>query len=350
MARTVADLDEKVQLLVNEMQNEVPMTDRPYRALGEKTGLSEDEVLEAIRDLKQCQILRQISTIFDTRTLGYQSSLVAARAPEGKMDAVAEALNQHPGISHNYARKHAFNLWFTIAVPGDSSLQAHVDILQKQSGAESIRLLPTLHLFKIGMKLDATGGKHAGGEGPAYSEEQRHREKSEITAKDKDYVRALQEDMEVRADPFAPIAERLKTNTGELFAWCKEFQKQGRLRRVAGILNHRKAGFAANGMGVWIVPEARVTEVGGQFAGVSAVTHCYLRPTYSDWPYNIFTMVHSKKINQCDQVIQEMSEKVGIKEYAILYSHKEYKKIRLEYFTGEIARWEKDHGLKPGND
>lgn len=350
MARTVADLDEKVQLLVNEMQNEVPMVDRPYRALGEKAGLSEDEVLDAIRDLKECQILRQISTIFDTRTLGYQSSLVAASAPEGKMDAVAEALNSHPGISHNYARKHAFNLWFTIAVPGDSSLQEHVDILQKQSGAESIRLLPTLHLFKIGMKLDATGGKHAADDGPAYSEEQRHREKPAITGKDKDYVRALQEDMEVRADPFEPIAKRLNTNTAEMFGWCKEFQKQGRLRRVAGILNHRKAGFAANGMGVWIVPEARVQEVGGTFAGISAVTHCYLRPTYSDWPYNIFTMVHSKKINQCDQVIAEMSDKVGLKDYAILYSHKEYKKIRLEYFTGEIARWEKDHGLKPGSD
>jgi DNA-binding Lrp family transcriptional regulator len=350
MARTVADLDEKVQVLVNEMQNEVPLVDRPYKALGEKCGLSEDEVIEAIRDLKQSQILRQISTIFDTRTLGYQSSLVAAKAPEGKADAVAEALNRHPGISHNYARKHAFNLWFTIAVPGDSSLQEHVKVLQKQSGAESIRLLPTLHLFKIGMKLDATGGKRAGEEGPSYSEEQRHLEKTALTSKDKDYVRALQEDMEVRADPYAPIAERLKTSTAEMFQWCLAFQKQGRLRRVAGILNHRKAGFAANGMGVWVVPEARVQEVGGFFAGYSAVTHCYLRPTYPDWPYNIFTMVHSKKINQCDQVIAEMSDKSGLKDYAILYSHKEYKKIRLEYFTGEISRWEKENGLKPGSD
>jgi len=350
MARTVADLDEKLQVLLNEMQNEVPLVERPYQALGEKAGLTEGEVLEAICDLKECQILRQISTIFDTRTLGYQSSLVAAKAPEGRMNEVAEALNHHPGISHNYARKHAFNLWFTIAVPGDSSLEEHVEILRKKSGAESIRLLPTLHLFKIGMKLDTTFGKQSGGAGPMYSEEQRRREKPPVTDRDKDFVRALQLDMEVRADPYAPVIKQLGVSHDGLFSWCKAWQKQGRMRRVAGILNHRKAGFAANGMGVWIVPEPRVSEVGALFAGETAVTHCYLRPTYSDWPYNIFTMVHSAKVKHCDDVLAEMSARSGVKEYVTLYSHQEFKKIRLEYFTGEIAGWEKENGLKPGSD
>ena len=145
MGRTVADLDDKVQDLLNHMQNEVPLVDRPYKALGEKCGLSEDEVLQNIRELKADRILRQISTIFDTRTLGYQSSLVAASAPEGKADEVAEIINKHPGVSHNYARKHAFNLWFTIAIPGNSSMEEHIEVLRKQSGAQSIRLLPTLH-------------------------------------------------------------------------------------------------------------------------------------------------------------------------------------------------------------
>ena len=350
MARTVADLDEKVQNLLNEMQNDVPLLDRPYQALGAKVGLSEEDVLGTIVDLKAARILRQISAIFDTRTLGYQSSLVAAKTPEGKAEQVAEVINGHPGVSHNYARKHAFNLWFTIAVPGDSSLEAHVEVLRKASGAESIRLLPTLHLFKIGMKLDATEGKGAAEPGPVYSEEQRHREKPPLAERDREIVRALQTDMEVRADPYAPIAAQLKTSTAELFAWCQEFQKQGRMRRVAGILNHRVAGFGANGMGVWIVPEGRVREVGQLFSAVQAVTHCYLRPTYPDWPYNLFTMVHSRKVNQCDQVLEEMSRQSGIQEYATLYSHKEFKKIRLEYFTGEIARWEQAHGLKPGQD
>ena len=122
------------------------------------------------------------------------------------------------------------------------------------------------------------------------------------------------------------------------------------MRRVAGILNHRRAGFRANGMGVWIVPEDRAQEVGYQFAKKTAVTHCYLRPTYDDWPYNIFTMVHSGRVKDCDAILAEMSQEVGVKDYTTLYSLKEYKKIRLELFTGDIARWEKENGLPPGSD
>ncbi|MCZ7647208.1 MAG: Lrp/AsnC family transcriptional regulator [Planctomycetota bacterium] len=350
MPRTVADLDPKVQLLLNEMQNDVPLVERPYAALAEKVGLTEHDVIKNVEELKECRILRQVSTIFDTRCLGYLSSLVAAKSPPGKADEVAEALNEHPGVSHNYSRKHAFNLWFTIAVPGNSSLEDHVEVLRKKSGAESIRLLPTLHLFKIGMKIDTTGGKASAGDAPIYSEKNRNVERPPLTGKDKDYVRALQEDMEVRPDPYRPVADKLGTTVPEMFAWCKGFQKQGRMRRVAGIMNHRVAGFRANGMGVWIVPPERAQEIGDTFAKSEAVTHCYLRPTYSDWPYNIFTMVHSGRVGQCDQVLADMSKQVGIEEYATLYSLKEYKKIRLLYFTGEIAKWERENGLPQGDD
>ena len=347
----MVEIDEKSQLLLNLMQDEVPLVDRPFKALGQRLELSEDEIVARVQDLKDRKILRQVSTIFDTRSLGYQSSLVACKAPEGKADEVAEVLNQHPGVSHNYARKHDFNIWFTIAVPGNSSLQAHVDVLQEKSGAQSIRLMPTLRLFKIGMKLDMTDGKAKkmgmDDDGPMYSDKQRHLEKPALTEKDIRYILALQVDMEVRPDPYAPVAKQLGTTTEEMFAWCRAFQAVGRMRRVAGIMNHRHAGFRANGMGVWNVPKERIEEIGDFFAQQQPITHCYLRPTYSDWPYNIFTMVHSKKVANCDDFITELSQKTGLSEYATLYSYKEYKKIRLLYFTGEIEAWEKANGLEP---
>jgi len=347
----MAEIDEKSQLLLNVMQDEVPLVDRPYKALGEKIGLSEDDVVSRVRSLKEQKILRQVSTIFDTRSLGYQSSLVACKAPPGRADEVAAVLNQHPGVSHNYARKHDFNIWFTIAVPGNSSLQDHVDLLQKESGALSIRLMPTLRLFKIGMKLDMTDGKAKklgmDDEGPMYSDKMRDADKPALTEKDIRYILALQNDMEVRPDPYAPVAQALKTTTEEMFNWCREFIKVGRMRRVAGIMNHRHAGFRANGMGVWKVPQERIEECGDFFARQQPITHCYLRPTYPDWPYNIFTMVHSKKVANCDEFLQQMAKEIKVDDFATLYSYKEYKKIRLLYFTGEIEAWEKAHGLEP---
>ena len=102
-------------------------------------------------------MLRQVSPIFDTKALGYTSSLVAMRVSEDKLAAAAEVVNAHPGVSHNYRRTHEFNMWFTIAVPAGSDLQAHVDALHALAGAESTRMLPTLRLFKIGVTLDMTG-------------------------------------------------------------------------------------------------------------------------------------------------------------------------------------------------
>jgi DNA-binding Lrp family transcriptional regulator len=138
--QVMVELDEKSQLLLNVIQDEVAFDERPFKKLGEKIGTSEDETVKIVADLKEKRILRQISAIFDTRSLGYQSSLVAARVPEGKADEVAEIINKHPGVTHNYARRHDFVLWFTIGIPGNSDMNWHIDTLQKQSGALSIRL------------------------------------------------------------------------------------------------------------------------------------------------------------------------------------------------------------------
>jgi DNA-binding Lrp family transcriptional regulator len=343
------ELDDKTRLLLNAIQNEVPLVDRPYKALGEKIGCSEDEVIEKVRTLKEQKILRNVSAIFDTRSLGYHSSLVACKAAEKRIDEVAAVFSRHPGVSHNYARRHEFNIWFTIAVPGDSSLQQHLDALQKESGASSLRPLPTLRLFKIGMKLDMTDGKARkmglDDEGPLYSDKQREGTLPPLTERDKQFIVALQEDLGASPEPFAEVAKHVNTVTSELLGWCRASIENGRLRRMAGIMNHHNAGFRANGMCAWEVPPERIEETGSFFAQQPSITHCYLRPTYPDWPYNIFTMIHSKQLSTCDAFIAEMSQKTGIKNFAALYSYKEYKKVRLKYFTGEIEEWERAHGL-----
>src|SRR5205814_6781164 len=115
------------------------------------------------RQLLDNRIIRQLTPIYDTRALGYGSMLVAAKVDADHPWRAAKIVNSHPGVSHNYLRNHDFNMWFTIAVEEDSQLglQGTLDVLQDLTGAESIRQLPTLKLFKIRMDLDMEGGTDA---------------------------------------------------------------------------------------------------------------------------------------------------------------------------------------------
>jgi hypothetical protein len=113
------------------------------------------------------------------------------------------------------------------------------------------------------------------------------------------------------------------------------------MRRFSAVLYHRKAGFWANAMGVWKVPEERIDEVGNMFAHYQAVSHCYQRPIYEDWPYSIFSMVHGRSVEECENVLDAMAEETGITERLSLYSTREYKKTRVRYFTPEMEAWER---------
>ena len=366
----MAGPDQKSRQLLNALQAGLALDERPFKLLGEKCGFSEDEVLARLSQLKDNGTVREISAIFDTRALGYESCLAACKVLPEKLDAAAAVLNQHPGITHNYARDHAFNLWFTLAVPPGSDLQAHAEVLLKTSGAESIRLLPALRVFKIGVKLDMSGGEEAPraasttgvspvgtspqaagstGVSPVETFPQAAKERQPLTEQDKRCVRALQKDMPLLAEPFASIAADAGVTGGALFDWCRGSMRVGRLRRIAGVLRHRLAGFHGNGMGAWNVPPERLEELGKFFAAQAAVTHCYQRPQYPDWPYNLFTMVHARTVAECGEIIAALARQAKVDQYAVLYSHKEYKKTRLRYFTGDVNAWEQSHGVKSGS-
>src|SRR5256885_1075188 len=117
------DIDLQV---LNVMQAQFPVCERPYWAVGEQVGLTEADVLARVRRLRDERIIRQISAIFDTKSLGYKSSLVAAQYPADRLAAGARVVSEHPGVTHNYERNDTFNLWYTVAVPPTSDLEATV--------------------------------------------------------------------------------------------------------------------------------------------------------------------------------------------------------------------------------
>jgi DNA-binding Lrp family transcriptional regulator len=332
------EMDAVDRQLCNLLQNGVPLAERPWQAYADDLGLTEEEVIDRVRRLK-ADVVRQISAIFDSRSLGYKSTLVAMQFPPDDVDRGAAIVSRHPGVSHNYRRSHLFNLWFTLTIHSSQDLATEVNRLGEAAGALQTILLPTIRLFKIGVKLDVTGEKDVTRqeEGGIVSG---IRTAQEITPREIELVRVLQRDLPIEPAPFRVWERKFGIPQEELFAGAASFLERGIMRRFSAVLRHRTAGFSANAMGVWVVPEVRLEEVGKTIAEFAACSHCYQRPSYPpDWPYNLFSMVHGKTTEDCDAVLQAMAEKTGIVEGCVrLYSTKEYKKIRVKYFPPELSR------------
>jgi DNA-binding Lrp family transcriptional regulator len=339
-----APLDDVDKRLLNLLQGSFPLEPRPFARVAELAGLTEEEVLARTGRLLEERIIRQITPIYDTRAFGYGSMLVAAKVDPEHPWRAAKVINAHPGVSHNYLRNHDFNIWFTIAVEPDSQLglEGTLDVLRREAGAESIRQLPTLKLFKIRMDLEMQAGTEALASA-AVAAEPVETEPQPYDEWDRDVVRATQGDMPVVSEPYAPAAAKLGISQDELLAHLTQMRERRLLRRVAAILFHRRAGFSANGMGVWRVPDEQIMTVGPRMASFRGISHCYQRPTYADWPYSVFTMAHGRSKEECDAILDAIAADTGIEDRSTLYSSTEFKKIRLLYFTEDFKNWEREH-------
>jgi DNA-binding Lrp family transcriptional regulator len=339
-------LDDADKRLMNLLQSSFPLDPEPFGPIAAAAELDLGEVKSRTQRLLDERIIREITPIFDTRALGYSSMLVAAKVDTDNPHRAAEIINSHPGVSHNYLRTHEFNLWFTIATPPESGLglEGTLELLQRLIGAESIRQLPTLRLFKINMNLEMEGGTDTLA-AAAEAVEPRELERQPYDDRDIAVIQALQGPMQVTDRPYDAAAQEVGVSTDDLLAHLAGMVDRKLLRRVAAILYHRRAGFSANGMGVWRVPDERILETGTRMAAVRGISHCYQRPTYEDWPYSVFTMAHGRSKEECDAILDGIATEHGLngEDRAVLYSSTEFKKVRLHYFTEEYAAWEAEH-------
>jgi len=315
--------------LLDALQRDFPLTSRPFAAIGWRLSLTEDDVIARVRRLRDDGFIRLIGAIFDTRALGYRSTLVAMLVPPQQVDQTAAVISRHPGVSHNYLRDHAWNLWFTLAVSPDDDLNETAAHLAREAGGYPYRSLPALRTFKIGVRLVLSKeGAAPRAEGLTAASPPRP-----LSPRDRAFVRALQGDIEIVAQPFGAAAGRLGVSQEEIFVWLRQAAAAGWLRRFAAILNHHRAGYGANGMVVWRVPSQRQEDVAVVASSFVQVSHCYQRPTFPDWPYSLFTMIHARSEEECRAIAQDISCRTGIADYTILFSTREYKKERVRYFV-----------------
>ena len=342
-ASTIDRIDRE---LLNLLQSEFPLVEEPFKAIADRLGTTEDDIFARVRALKKKNVVRQVSAIFDTRRLGYRTALVAMRFPDELLHVGAKQINKHPGVSHNYARNGHFNLWFTLAVPPHEVLEETVDRMARENGATSTRILPTIRFFKIGVNFDMVNEVSNAKEyfvpdaprdpaknGVVPAGDDSWNKAQPLSDKDIAFIREMQEDIRLVSRPFDAMARRLGMTVPELFGYAAGMVDRKLMRRYSAVLYHRRAGFAANAMVVWRVPPERSQEVGEVFAKSPWVTHCYERPTYDDWPYSHYTMIHATTKEQCEKVADDLAAAAGIQDRQLLYSSREYKKTRVRYFV-----------------
>lgn len=316
--------EDKKKKLMHLLQREFPLISTPYLHLAELLEVEENEVLNILKTWQEEGKLRQISAIFSPSHFQHKSSLFAFRVPKEKLKKAIEAINAHPGVSHNYLRNYEYNLWFTLVVPPEIDLIKEAEELFKKSEARDFLYLPILKTFKIAVIFENENQTEP--ESPFLET----KEIFTFSKRDIELVKALQEPLPIISEPFKGVAEKLNITEKEIFAWLNEMKKKGALRRFAGLFKHHKLGYKKNIMVAWLVPEDRLKEVVKKLCAKSYITHCYLRKCYPHFPYNLYTMCHFREDGLT--TIQSLSQELKLTNYLALETIQELKKIRLKLF------------------
>ncbi len=328
------------------IQEAFPLVSRPFAEIGAAVGLSEHEVIDRLTDLEQRNLLKEIRGIFDARFLGFQSALVAFQVDETRMSEAVAIVNAHPGVSHNYGREHWLNLWFTLSVPQALSLEQHVERLAELSRCSRFFCFYGVRTFKRRVQFALNGDEADTPALPDSIEETApdihvddYAELPEATQRG--IMKRLQNDLPLISQPFAEIAQAFRLDEAQLFDFLAYLRRSGKMPRFAGILRHRQIGYVANAMAVWQIPADRILSCAEQAAALPAVSHCYERVTFPDWPYNLYTMIHGTSRDETERIISELARQFGVTAYETLYSAIEYKKQRVDYFSEAFREWEK---------
>ncbi len=331
--------------LAMSMQRAFPLVHRPFAELARQHSLSEEEVLSIVTGWKEHGGLREISAVMEGAVIGYESALVCGRIERSRLEEVAGIISTHPTVTHNYERNHDYNLWFTIAAPRHIGIEAHLRALEQMSGAGPFYALPRTLTFKVGVVFDFVERRNqtVAVTLPETLPDVR------LTGREMRIVRALQSDLPVVREPFMALARAHRLNEDEILTFARE-QRGRALRKYVATFRHRRMGISANGMTVWKVAPERLPELGERLAEFSEVSHCYSRATCPNFDYNLYSMLHAGSEDELNRTARRISGDLGVRDYLVLSSPREFKKTRLRFFLAEEDDWWSRHGSGVGQE
>jgi DNA-binding Lrp family transcriptional regulator len=332
------------------LQQGLPLVSEPFKAVGERFGISAGEVLSRLHFFMESGQVRRFGAVFDARRLGYRSALCAVDIPDGELVEKAGLICSHPGVTHGYERgwpnelnpdlpggpngRHWPNFWFTLAT-GHSDFDRELETLRRNSAPYDLLVLPAIKRFKIDVTFDSR--TRARDERvpvpPSPHVAAKDATMLEFTPPEKALVRALEGSLPLTERPYEAVALGLGLSEEELLSKLTAWAAIGVLRRVALIVRHRNLGFTANGMCVWDVPEASMTEVGRRIAADPAVTHCYQRPRTDRFPFTLYAMIHTGEWEETRRLFVRLGDSAGLTPGQLLLSLREFKKTSMTYFA-----------------
>lgn len=318
------------QALLNVWQRDLPLVARPFDALGEAHGLSGAEVRSLIEaGLASGQVSR-IGAVFGVGA-GGTGMLCALRVPPADLERAAAIVNAEPGVNHNYARAHDWNLWFVATAVDVQALLGCVQRIEQATGLSALRL-PMRRAYRIDLGFDLFEAPR-----DATRPQRRLQDPAAVPAPLRPLAARLEDGLPLVERPFAAIGDAVGLGEDEVIAILRQWCEAGTLRRLGLVLRHHEFGISANAMTVFEVPEAEADALGARLAAQPGVTLCYRRAAAPGWPYTLYCMVHGRERAAVQRLVDQATAAAGLagRPRAVLFSTRRFKQTGARYFAAE---------------
>lgn len=319
--------------VLRALQSGFPIVERPFDELADRLGCSASDVIDILKTAIDDSRVRAFGPVFDARRLGYVSTLVAARVDHVHVDRLAAFLDTVRGVTHNYLRDNGFNMWFTMTARDRALLGRLLARISSMPGVSGLMDLPVIRVYKIRAVFGEAGNADDGTvhrtEGPVF-------DPSDTPCVE--LVRVLQHDFPIVGEPFAAVAEKTGMTVNAVLGTLSSWTASGIIRRFGARLDHRRTGYGVNVLTAWTGDD--IDALGGQFADLRGVTHCYRRRMAHGWPYELYAMAHATSAGDMDALIARMRSLSNGADSILLPTRKELKKTTMQYFLEDEDTWD----------
>lgn len=318
------DIDKEVFL---ELEKGIPITERPFKRIGDSLNLQEEEVFNEIKKYYAKNLIRRFGGVFDINLIGYKSCLCAVKVDNNNLSYVSEHIKKIPHITHCYVRDYPINLWFTFSIH-QNHFEKAINELKSFFEPDILLCLPAVKRFKTSVIFDLGLEKHTLDTAFLLKSDSSNRY---FTEDEKTLARKLW-DFPIAINPFKEISKDLGLSSGFIIDKLEEWKKEKILKRIGIIPFHYNLGYKANIMCAWKVPQEKVDSIGLKVSENRNVTHCYERKTYPEFENNFYAMIHGSSLEEASKVFDDISKEINIENGIKLLSTKEIKKTSLKLF------------------